>query len=393
MTYAYNAFMIYYLAFFFVNSTFVIINPYLQVVLSNLGYGFKAVGIFQACFEGIGILGPLVVGYLATKKGWYKPLTIFSLIASSLFFYALAFVNSLLIVFLLLILTGFFFRSIAPLLDSIVNMSIQGDSSKYTKIRSAGTLGYVVISALLSLMKKPVVDSNKSIGFWLLVISFISVILMFFVPREEKIEIPLPKSNKKEDNQWYNKGLIIGLIIMGLSRISMAGIFSFISLYSIQVVGYTDLTTLNLVAAITEFFVMIYSGYLLQNHKIKSVNLLLLGIFAVFVRLFIYAFFPGVKFLLIAQSLHCLCYGAFHVASIKFINQHVRIDKRGVGISLYYALATGLPTVIGSSVGGVIVSNYGFNTLFITYGLLSLFAVLIGIIFHKTLNEELVLNM
>lgn len=380
--------MIYYLAFFFTSATFVIINPYLQVVLDNLGYGFKAVGIFQAFFEGFGILGPLVIGYIANKKGWYKGLTIFALLASSVFFYCLAFVDFLPFVVILLVLTGFFFRAIAPLVDSIANIAVQGDSSKYTKMRATGTMGYVIISALLSFMRKPIVDSNKSIGFWLLVISFVSILIMVFVPKEEKVEVPVRKSKEKADNKWFNNGLIIGLILMGLSRFSMAAIFSFLSLYSIQVVGYTDLTMLNLISALSEFFVMIYSGYLLQNNKIKSLNLIMLGSLAVTVRLFIYAFLPGLKFLLLGQVLHSLCYGAFHVASIHFINQHVRIDKRGVGISLYYALATGLPSVLGSSIGGVVVSSFGFNALFISYGLISLVAVLIGFIFHKPLNKK-----
>ncbi len=381
--------MIYYLAFFLVNSTFVIINPYLQVVLNNLGFGFQAVGIFLACFEGFGILGPLLVGYIANKKGWYKKLLIFSLLASSLSFYALAFVDSIFSVILLLFLTGFFFRSVAPLMDSIGNFAVQGDSSKYTKLRASGTLGYVVISASLSLIKKPVIDSNKSIGFWLVIISLIAVLVLIFVPKEEKIEIIKPKSTNKEDNQWYDKGLVIGLILIGLSRFSMSAVFSFLSLYSIKVVGYTDLTTLNLVAASSEFFVMIYSGHLLQTKKVKPVHLLMLGSFAITVRLFIYAFLPGVKFLIIAQVLHSLCYGAFHAGAMVFINKHVRKDRRGVGISLYYALATGLPSVIGSTIGGIIVSNYGFNTLFISYGLVSLVAVLIGFVFQKTLNDEI----
>jgi len=381
--------MIYYLAFFFVSSTYVIINPYLQVVLNNLGYGFEAVGIFLAFFEGFGILGPLLVGYVANKKGWYKKLTIFSLFASSISFYLLSCVNSYFVLLLLLIATGFFFRAIAPLLDSIGNLAVHGDSSKYTKIRSAGTMGYVIVSALLSLIKKPDVTSNKSIGFWLIVISFIAIIIMLFVPKEEKIEIISPKSKNRKDNQWYNKGLVIGLVLIGLSRFSMSAVFSFLSLYSIKVVGYTDLTTLNLVAAFTEFFVMIYSGHLLQEKKVKPLHLLMLGSFAITVRFFIYAFLPGVKYLLIAQALHSLCYGAFHAGAMMFINKHVRLDKRGVGISLYYALATGLPSVLGSTIGGVIVSNFGFNTLFISYGLVSLVAVFIGFIFHKTLNEEI----
>jgi len=381
--------MIYYLAFFFVNSTFVIINPYLQVMLDNLGFGFKAVGIFLAFFEGFGIIGPLLIGYIANHRNWYKKLIIVALMISSSSFYLLSYANTYLSVILLLIITGFFFRSIAPLLDSIGNIAVKGDSSKYTKIRSAGTLGYAIVSASLSLIKKPIVTSNRSIGIWLVIISAVSIIVMIFVPEQEKIEICIDKKDNSVSKKWYNKGLIVGLILIGLNRFSLSGTYSFLSLYSIKEVGYTDLTTLNLVATLSEFFVMIYSGYLLQTKKVKSVNLLMLGSFALTIRVLIYAFLPSVKFLLLAQTLHSLCFGAFHAAAIVFINKHVRKDKSGVGISLYYSLAIGLPAVLGSTIGGFILSNYGFTTLFVFYGFISILSLIMGFIFYKTLNKEI----
>jgi PPP family 3-phenylpropionic acid transporter len=386
--------MIYYLAYFFVNATFVIVNPYLQVLLDNLGFGFKAVGVFIACFEGFGILGPLLVGYLANKKNLYKEMVILSLIIGSITFYLLAFAHSYLSVILLITVTGFFFRAVAPGLDSIGNLAVKGDSSKYTKIRAAGTMGYAVVSAILSFIKKPNIDSNTSIGFWFIVICLLSVFTMFFVPKQEPIVINYKKPIKDDgsedvEDKWYNKGLIIGLIVIGLSRFSLSGTYSFLSLYSIKEVGYTDLTTLNLIATLAEFFVMLYSGYLLQVKKVKPLYLLMLGSLAISVRVLIYAFLPSVKFLLLAQTLHGLCFGAFHPAAIVFINQHVRNDKVGVGISLYYALSTGLPAVLGSTIGGVLVSNYGFKTLFIFYCIIGLVAVFTGIIFHKPLNEKI----
>ncbi|MGD1822089.1 MAG: MFS transporter [Pleomorphochaeta sp.] len=389
LTNTYNAVMIYYLAFFFVNSTFVIINPYLQVMLDNLGFGFEAVGIFIACFEGFGILGPLLIGHIANSKNWYKKTIIASLIISSLSFYFLSYVNSYIAVILLLITTGFFFRAIAPLLDSIGNAAVSGDSARYTKIRAAGTVGYVIISATLSLINRPILDSNKSIGLWLIIISFISVIIMFFVPKNDDLYVKMVKDNSNNNGNWFDKAFVICLILIGLNRFSLSGVCSFLSLYSIKEVGYTDLTTLNLVSTVAEFFVMIYSGHLLQEKKVKPVNMLIFGSLILTIRVLIYAFLPSVKFLLLGQTLHSVCYGSFHAASIVFINKHIRKDMSGVGISMYYALATSLPSVISSSIGGFIISNYNFTSLFLFYGVISMLSVLIGIIFYKTLNKEI----
>ncbi len=380
--------MIYSVAFFFSIGTLAVIVPYLQVLLNNLGYGLEYVGIFLALFEGFGILGPLLLGGLASRKAWSKELAIFVMIASSVCFYALTIVDSLVLVIVLLILAGFFIRSMLPLLDSLVNNAVKGDSSKYTQVRATGTMGFVLVSGFLSLIKRPDVNSNKSIAFWFIFISFIAVVVMLFVPKDDKADAFVKPTGENKDDKWFNVGLIIGLIVIGLSRFSMSSVLSFLSIYSIEVVGYNNLSLLNLVAALSEFFTMLYCGYLLQNGKVKSTNLLIVSFIAIAIRLFIYAFLPTVFFMFMAQLIHSFAFGAFHVAAIMFINEHVRYDKRGLGISLYYAIGTSLPTVIGSSLGGTIVSNFGFKSLFVSYGLVSLLAALISIVFYKSINEK-----
>lgn len=381
--------MIYYLSFFIVNSTFVIINPYLQVVLDNLGFGVESVGIFIAVFETCGIFGPLVVGHIANKKNRYNQSIILSLLLCGLSFYALAFIDSYVSAILLLIITGFFFRAIPPLIDHVMNSAVNGDSNEYTKMRSSGTVGYVVISALFSLARKPDITSNKSIGFWFLIICAVSIIVVLFIPQTKEIKINHESLNKDLKGKWYDKGFIICLILLGINRFTLSGVYSFLSLYSIKVVGYTDLTTLNLVGTVTEFFIMILSGYLIQNGKIKAVNLMIFSCFMQVIRLSIYALLPTVGFLFFAQALHCFSFGSIHAAAIAYINKHVRIDKKGVAISMYYALSSGLPSVLSSMIGGFIVGKYGFVNLFGSYAIICTLSIFIGLIFYKTLNKEI----
>ncbi len=381
--------MIYYLAFFIVNSTFVIINPYLQVVLDNLGFGVESIGVFIAIFETCGIFGPLVIGYFANKKNWYNQSIILSLLLCGLSFYALSYIESFFSAIILLVITGFFFRAIPSLMDHVINSAVNGDSNKYTKMRSSGTVGYIVISALFSLARKPDVSSNKSIGFWFIVICLASILIMFFVPQTKKIEINYKLLDKNLKGKWYDKGFIITLIILGINRFTLSGVYSFLSLYSIKVVGYTDLTTLNIIGTVTEFFVMILSGNLIQNGKVKAVNLMIFSCFMQVIRLSIYALFPTVGFLFLAQALHCFSFGSIHAAAIAYINKHVRIDKKGVAISMYYALASGLPSVLSSIIGGFIVGKYGFTNLFEIYTFICMIPVIIGITFYKTLSKEI----
>ena len=55
-------------------------------------------------------------------------------------------------------------------------------------------------------------------------------------------------------------------------------------------------------------------------------------------------------------------------------------------MSMYISLATGLPAVIGSALGGVLTSDYGYGTMFIILSLFSVVSVGICLVFRKQLT-------
>jgi PPP family 3-phenylpropionic acid transporter len=385
-------------AYFFVNSIYVIINLYLPVVFYNFGYGFEYVGLFQAIFEAAGIVGPIFLGALADKKGWYKQLCIICLITGAVAFYILSMNLSFIIIFICLIIFGLSFRSVSPIFDSLGTLSLKGREESYSFYRSFGTLGFMVISALLAIFHRPFIDDNINISFYYALITVFSVLSVVFIStknidikgRKNKLESTNTEVQQveitTEDGKWYTPALVLGLILLSFSRFSMTAVFSFLSLYSIEVVKYNNITMLNVVGTFFEFFVILASGRLLSKDKITPYTLIMIGTFAVSIRFFIYVLFPTIPGILVAQALHCFCFGAYHIGAVLFISKNVRKDHRAMGLSLYYAIGTGLPAVIGSSLSGIIVANKGYNTLFISYAIVCLVAVVFGFVFKKTLT-------
>jgi PPP family 3-phenylpropionic acid transporter len=391
--------MEFYVAYFFVNAIYVVVNLYLQVVFYNFGYGFEYVGLFQGVFEAAGIVGPIILGALADRKGWYKQLCIVTLAVSALAFYVLALNISFIMIFVSLILFGFSFRGISPIFDSLGTLSLEGQSEKYSLYRSSGTLGFMIISLVLSIFHRPLINSNSNISFYYNLIVIAAIISIMIISTKnidikghikevelKKEEIEVDVLEEANDGKWYTPALIIGLILMSFSRFAMTAVYSFLSLYSIEVVQYSNITMLNVVASITEFFVILMSGKLLKEKKITPYALIMIGTLAVSVRYFIYIKFPTVPGILIGQAIHCFCYGAFHIGSVLFITKNVRKDHRGMGLALYYAIGTGLPAVVGSTLGGVIVANRGYNALFGIYAFICLLACVFGLVFKKILT-------
>jgi len=178
------------------------------------------------------------------------------------------------------------------------------------------------------------------------------------------------------------------LVIIGLNRMSMSSIASFFSLYLVEELGINAISLMNAIASGSEFGALILAGYLLQRKKVLPVQLLMISSGAMVVRLLIYAMVPTFGGVLVAQFLHSLCYGFFHPAAIFLVARRVRRSHRTLGMSMYVSLGIGLPTVLGSSLGGLIVEQFGYRALFMDYSLFALASVVVGLASYKLMTSK-----
>jgi PPP family 3-phenylpropionic acid transporter len=91
---------------------------------------------------------------------------------------------------------------------------------------------------------------------------------------------------------------------------------------------------------------------------------------------------------LAGQLLHSIGYGFFHPAAIFFVARRVRRSHRTLGMSIYISLGTGLPAVLGSSLGGLIVESFGYRTLFLSYSFFALASALLCFVFYRTMTTS-----
>lgn len=375
-----------YISFFFVYAIYAVINPFLQVMLRNLGYSYDMVGVLLSIFEVAGIVGPLVLARRIDKRGDMRGALLFGTAFTSLGVAILMFSRIHALTVLGLVVVAFFMRSLLPILDSYVNNLFNGDAQKYTALRSFGTVGFVFFSLAFALANKPNLESNISIGMYALV-----GCLMFFIPvLFWKAEPKRAKGScllvSEPEGKWYDRAFIVGLVIIAFNRISMSSITSFFSLYLVEELSINAISLMNAIGAGSEYGAMILAGILIQRKKVLPVHLLMISSVAMVVRLLIYAFVPTFGGVLAAQLLHSLCYGFFHPAAIFFVARRVKRSHRTVGMSMYVSLGTGLPAVIGSSLGGLVVEQFGYRSLFMGYSLFALLSLLLSIVFYRVMT-------
>ena len=379
-----------YISFFFVYSIFAIVNPYLQVLLRNSGYSYEAVGVLLGVFEVAGIVGPLVVGRIVDKTGRLKDTVLVVTACASLGMILLVRSGPVWLTVLALVITAFFLRSLLPLVDTVATNRFNGDAQKYSHIRAFGTFGFVLFSLAYSILGRPILTDNSSIIMYALL-----GCLLFFLPvlswKEEEIpekpkKIPKTKRIPFSENPWFDSAFIIGLIIIAFNRLSMSAVTSFFSLYLVDELHINSISLMNAIAAGSEIILMLLAGYLIQKKGVLPVFLLLISGVGMAVRLLLYARFPTLAGVIVGQLLHSLCFGFFHPAAIQLVARRVKRTHRTLGMSMYISLGTGLPTVLGSSLGGIITENYGYTVLFESFSVFAMISVVLCLVFWKKMR-------
>ena len=383
-----------YISFFFVYSIFAIVNPYLQVMLRNSGYSYEAVGVLLGIFEIAGLVGPLVVGRIVDKTGRLKDTVLIATGASALGMILLVRSGPVWLTVLALVIIAFFLRSLLPLVDTVATNRFDGDAQKYSYIRAFGTLGFVVFSLAYAALGIPILTDNSNIIMYGLL-----GCLLFFIPvlswKEGKVlppdaNMPTTKTRTKREpfssNPWFDSAFAIGLVIIAFNRMSMAAVTSFFSLYLVEELHITSISLMNAIGAGSEIILMLLAGYLIEKKGVLPVFLLLVSGIGMAVRLLLYARFPTLTGVIVGQLLHSVCFGFFHPAAIQLVARRVKRTHRALGMSMYISLGTGLPTVLGSSLGGFLTEGYGYKVLFESFSVFAMISVVLCLIFWKRMR-------
>jgi PPP family 3-phenylpropionic acid transporter len=379
-----------YLSFFFVHAIFSLVNPYLQIILRNCGYSYQAIGILLALFEGTGILGPLLMGAWADKTQRFRDAVLICAAMTALGFILLVEGTYQWVTVFALLVASFFLRSIIPIQDTVAMNLFDGDSKKYAKVRSFGTLGFVLFSLFYAAIQKPVLSDNTSILRYILLgcVLFILPVLAWKEPKRPKRKVlkTVGKPAKKGE-KYYDGAFVVGLVIIALNRLSMSTVSSFLSLYMVEKLHIEALTLMNAIAASSEIVAMLIVGRMLQNKKVLPVTLLMLSALGMVVRLVIYVLFPSFWGVVVGQMFHSLGYGVFHPAAIHFVFRRVKKHRRATGMAMYISLGTGLPAMLGSISGGFITEYYGYTTLFLSFSLFAVLSAILCIAFRQLFSK------
>ena len=363
------------------------IAPYVQILLRNKGYSHSMVGLVVAIGQLGSIILPLLISGVSDKTRRTKLIFLILALICAVVFVPTALSPSVVITAISLFIVSGMYLSISPLIDGYQNRLLNGDAQKYGIARSAGTMGYVLALVLFSLIKFPNESDNRSIALCLAIVTAIFMAVVLIIPND----LPPEKGSKKRKSisGLFSKRFYLMMLVIGLSRVAHAVPDRLLSSYMVEVLGLGGNFALFVsLGALSEFVMMNIGGILLEKKKTTTYTLIVLGSLALGVRLLIYRFFPSVLGLVFAQLLHSMTFGSFHIAATQFIAHDVQKEHYSVAMSFYWAIATNLPQMLGSLIGGVVIDRFGYNILFSSFSMFPILATLLALFCRKILKSK-----
>ncbi|MCL2191846.1 MAG: MFS transporter [Treponema sp.] len=355
--------------------------PYLAILLRDLGYSPIWVGILLGVFSGAGIVGPFAFGFWADRTRNYRHGLITSVIIPTLVSLPLVIWVHPAFSVVFLALMAFGLRSTASLLDSVTTIQI-GNTGNYGRIRVWGSVSFIAVTLILQITPFLRPDSARNIALWLTVVSALSVVPILLLPKADLSSSAGPKTGGKSMEKGlpiFSAYVIGGLGIIFVVSFSMSAVYSYFPLYLTEILEWDVVGLMFAIGAASELPVIFLSAMLLR--RFGPLPLLAVSAAGVSLRLLIWAFFPFGPLVLASQLLHALCFGTFFPAKVYFIASVFPPKNRGTGMSLFIALGTGLPSLIGTMVGGGILEAMagaeGFRFLFILYAAIAGLGILI----------------
>ena len=374
---------------FFFQSTVAVVAPYVQIVFRNKDYSHSLVGVVIAVGQVASIIFPILWCTVSDRTRKTKLLVILLMIVSVAFLIPSALSSSVALTFVFYFLASSCYWSLNPMMDGYQNRLFRGNTSAYGLARAAGTMGYVVALILFGITGFPVETNNKSISLCLLIVSTIFLIVMLHSPKDIPVSLSSGEQEKKAFSfKWFNGKFYLMMLLVALSRFGHAVPDKLLASYMTEELKLGDKFALLIaLGALSEFVMMIIGGRLLQKGKAKPYFFMLLASSGLVVRLLIYYFAKDLFVFTLAQLLHSLTFGALHIGMAKFIAQNVDKEHYSLAMSLYWAIATNLPAMLGALFGGFIIEYLGYHSLFAIYTIFPLTSAILCLAFRRKLAD------
>ncbi len=384
---------------FLIFGVYGVVNAYLPVMLSGLGYSVTEIGVLQGMFEAAGMAFPILVNARVDRKGNYVTVITFLAVLMIVVLPPLVAFRSFWVTGLLLALLAVGYKGTVPLVDTMVSRSLGGDATDYGKVRVLGSIGFVCVTLLLQFTSLVDSSSAASIAIAIAVPCALFALSVPLVPRvfarmsrsrgsasraETRSRAPetadvqpvsaISIGSPRAFIAAFPRSYWAGIALVFLGFFGMTPSQRFFSLYVRDYLGLESYAGLWALSAAAEVPFMFLSGWFIRKYGTKGI--LVFSLATIGARNLVYAAIPTFGGAVIGQLFHSVCFGLFHPAAVVFIGERVPKRLLALALTMYTSVSVGLASVLGNVAGGFIIDRFGYRALFLAFAAFPLAGVL-----------------
>ncbi|MFA5731358.1 MAG: MFS transporter [Acidithiobacillus sp.] len=342
--------------------------PYWGPWLHAQGQGPLAIGILTAAVQFSKVLAPNLWGWLAHFWGSRRIVPWAALITAAGFL-ALGLAHGNFSALLLITLTfSFFWAATLPLVDATTMDWAQRCGTAYGRIRLWGSLGFIALSLGMGglLAHWGMTAFLPGIAIFLVAAWGASRYLPYGTLPDATAPRPRLSSTLRHISLWFF--LLAGL----LEQASHGAYYAFYSIYAEQHgLGSAAIGMLWGFAVLCEVAFFWWGDRLIRR---LGVPLVFTGAFALTaLRWGVIAWWPGLVWIILVQSLHAASYAAFHLAAVHWVSGRFPGALRARGMALYASVVYGLGGGLGALGAGWAWAHWGGRNTFAAASALALF--------------------
>ena len=365
--------MLAYFTYFGVLGIFV---PYFGLFLDGRGLNSADIGLLLAIVTASRIVGPNVWAYVAEKSG--KPLLVMrygALLAAVGWLSSFADVGfwPLLLGFTLF---SFFWTAILPQLEVTTLSFLNDDTQAYSRIRTAGSVGYIVLVMLGGWLFEQY--GSEFLPLSALLFLLLLLASLFMLP---KVSVNSETADESISfNQLLKNSVLVRFMLAALLlQMSFAPFYGFFTLYS-RDLGYSGSQTgifigIAIAAEIVAFY---FAGQLMRNRSYARILGLCYGV-TVLRWALLAELADNIWWLCFSMLLHAGSFAIAHSCAMQFIQQFFPKNLRSRGQALYAGVIFG-GGAIGAYCSGLLWQNgTGASQTFWVAAVLALLSTLLAL--------------
>ena len=285
-------------------------------------------------------------GMMADKLG-FKSCLLWSSVLASLSYLLFLLQMGFVPIFITTIFMSLFYNSIQPLLDSISLNLVQKDSNfSYGTLRIAGAAGWAITGTLVGHN----IDSiNVDVIFIFSAVSmFLTFLFAFSIQGEVATASTKSRSSTgKVKDVFASRELVVFLVCVFLISMGGTTIWNFYSLYMKENGATSTLVGYGIsFQGLCELPLFYFSARIIS--KFGKRTTLLLTVFALALRMFLYGIINNPKAALLIELLHGVSWSLFWVVCVEHVNSLVKAEWRATGQSFLYASYFGIGAIAGN---------------------------------------------